>query len=152
MENEFRHLTVRIPPPPPKVLSVGFIPLTFSYSLLAMAIISSHAILAMSLNFRMVLSCNVNSPSSYATCSVGLGPNQVCTLFGAQPGSSVVPGKVYIKAGYDLNTDDLWRRNFVVLFVFLLFFWFMQTFAIEAFPVSHDVARVLFEISLTMSA
>lgn len=133
------------------ILSPPVIYLTFSYSLLAMALISSHATLAMSLNFRMMSPCNVNPPSSYATCSVGLGPNQVCTLFGAQPGSSVVPGKDYIKTGYDLNTDDLWRRNFIVLFAFLLFFWFAQTVVIEVFPVSHNVARVHFEISLTVS-
>jgi ABC-type multidrug transport system ATPase subunit len=63
-----------------------------------------------------------------------LGPNQVCTLFGAQPGSRIVPGKDYIKAGYNLNTDDLWRRNFVVLLVFLIFFWFTQTIVIELYP------------------
>ena len=148
MENEFRHLTVCVPP---KVLPVGFIHLTFSSSLLAMAPILFHATLAMSLNFRMVLSCYVKSPSSYTTCSVGLGSNQVCTLFGAQPGSSVVPGKDYIKTGYDLDTDDLWRRNFVVLFTFLLFFWFAQTVVIELFPVSHGVSRVLFKMSLTVS-
>jgi hypothetical protein len=73
---------------------------------------------------------------SYMTHSVELGPNQVCTLFGAQPGSRIVTGKDYIKAGYNLDTDDLWRRNFVVLFSFLIFFWFTQTVVIELYPVS----------------
>ncbi len=60
----------------------------------------------------------------------------MCTLFGAQPGSRIVTGKDYIKAGYDLDTDDLWRRNFAVLFSFLIFFWFTQTVIIEIYPVS----------------
>jgi ATP-binding cassette subfamily G (WHITE) protein 2 (SNQ2) len=65
---------------------------------------------------------------------VGLGPNQVCTLFGASPGSAVVPGKDYVKAGYSLNTADLWRRNYLVLVAFFLFFCFTQTAVIEIFP------------------
>jgi hypothetical protein len=85
-----------------------------------------------------------DSPSSHITRSVGLGPNQACTLFGARPGTSVVTGKDYIKAGYNLNTDDLWRRNVLVLFAFLLFFWFTQTVIIEVFPV--NLVNSLFEI------
>jgi hypothetical protein len=113
-----------------------------------MALILSRAMLAMSLNFRMMLPRNLNSPSSHITCSVGLGPNQACTLFGAHLGSNVVSGKDYLKAGYDLNTDDLWRRNFIVLLALFVFFWLTQTVVIEVFPVS--IARDLFEISLTI--
>ncbi|KAH9981076.1 ABC-2 type transporter-domain-containing protein [Lactifluus volemus] len=56
-----------------------------------------------------------------------LGPNQVCTLFGAKSASAIVPGRDYVKIGYDL-------MDFVVLVVFLLFFWFTQTVVIEIFP------------------
>ena len=90
-----------------------------------------------------------DSPSSYITRSVELGPNQACTLFGARPGTSAVTGKDYIKAGYNLNTDDLWRRNVLVLFAFLLFFWFTQTVIIEVFPVSF--VNSLFEISFKLT-
>ena len=77
----------------------------------------------------------------YVSHSTELGPNQVCTLFGAQPGSRIVTGKDYIQAGYNLNTDDLWRRNFVVLFAFLIFFWLTQTVVIELYPVSTNCYR-----------
>jgi ATP-binding cassette subfamily G (WHITE) protein 2 (SNQ2) len=86
---------------------------------------------------------------SYISRSAELGPNQVCTLFGAQPGSRVVPGKDYIKAGYNLDTDDLWRRNFVVLLTFLIFFWFTQTVVIELYPVSTNELNI--EERLTVS-
>ena len=103
----------------------------------------------MPLNFRMMISHYLDFPISHFTCSVELGPNQICTLFGARSGSSVVSGKDYVKAGYDLDTDDLWRRNVLVLFALLLFFWFTQTVVIEAFPVSF--AQLLFEMLLIVS-
>lgn len=71
--------------------------------------------------------------------SVVLGPNQVCTLFGASSGSTTVPGRDYIKTGYDLNVDDLWRRNFIALVGFLILFSLTQTFVIELVPVSASV-------------
>ncbi|KAG8981742.1 hypothetical protein FRB90_007035, partial [Tulasnella sp. 427] len=61
----------------------------------------------------------------------GLGPNQVCTFFGAQPAQNVVHGRDYIQTGYGLNASDLWRRNFVVLFVLFLFFQVTQYWAME---------------------
>jgi ATP-binding cassette subfamily G (WHITE) protein 2 (SNQ2) len=78
---------------------------------------------------------------SYLSCSADLGPNQVCTLFGASPGSATVSGRDYIKAGYGLDADDLWRRNFIVLVGFLVFFSITQTVVIEIFPVS--IAKVV---------
>jgi len=65
---------------------------------------------------------------------VELGPNQVCTLFGASSGSTTVSGRDYVKAGYDLNVDDLWRRNFIVIVAFVILFSFTQTFVIELVP------------------
>ncbi|KAI6120967.1 pleiotropic drug resistance ABC transporter [Pisolithus croceorrhizus] len=63
----------------------------------------------------------------------GLGANQVCTLFGAQPGSDVIPGKDYLEAGFALNTADIWRRNLVVIVAFIIFFLFTQVVVIELF-------------------
>ncbi|KAI9458491.1 ABC-2 type transporter-domain-containing protein [Russula earlei] len=68
------------------------------------------------------------------TYPIGLGQNQACTLFGARPGSSSVSGKDYIKTGYGLDTADLWRRNYIVLVAFLVFFWFTQILVIEVYP------------------
>ncbi|KAH9027669.1 ABC-2 type transporter-domain-containing protein [Lactarius hengduanensis] len=88
---------------------------------------------------RITLTCdgdfvvprNVGNATRYPA---ELGPNQICTLFGAQPGSRIVTGKDYVQAGYNLNTDDLWRRNFVVLVAFLIFYWFAQVVVIEWYP------------------
>ena len=91
----------------------------------------------------------VSSSDSYVSHSTELGLNQACTLFGAQPGSRIVTGKDYLQAGYDLNTEDLWRRNFVVLFAFLILFWFTQTVVIELYPVSTN--QITIEVRLTVS-
>lgn len=64
-----------------------------------------------------------------------LGPNQVCTLFGAQAGSDVVFGNDYLEAGYGITSADIWRRNLVVVIAFLFFFLFTQVIAIEYFSV-----------------
>lgn len=91
----------------------------------------------MLLNIRTLLSRNRNfSSSPYVSCSDELGPNQVCTLFGARSGSITVSGPDYIKTGYGLDVNDLWRRNFIVLVVFFVFYSLTQTFVIEIFPVS----------------
>ncbi|TFY58327.1 hypothetical protein EVG20_g8195 [Dentipellis fragilis] len=63
-----------------------------------------------------------------------LGPNQVCTLPGSSSGSPTVPGRNYIDTGYDLETADLWRRNFLVMCGFTLVFWLLQTLLIEWYP------------------
>lgn len=68
--------------------------------------------------------------------SDGLGPNQICTLFGSAPGSNIVPGRSYISAGYDLNIHDIWRRDFLVLVGWILFFQATQIIALDYFPVS----------------
>lgn len=60
-----------------------------------------------------------------------MGPNQVCTLFGAQPGSDTVIGNNYLEAGYGITAADIWRRNLVVIFGFLIFFMFTQVIVIE---------------------
>jgi CDR ABC transporter len=72
-------------------------------------------------------------------------------LFGAKSGSTIVSGKDYIKAGYDLNVDDRWHTDFVVLVVFLFFFWFTQTVVIEIFPVSTEKAMIHLQSILSLS-
>ncbi|KAG6911302.1 hypothetical protein DXG01_002141 [Tephrocybe rancida] len=63
-----------------------------------------------------------------------LGPNQACTLFGATSGSNIISGKAYLLAGYNIDTADLWRRNFLVLVGFFLAFQITQIVALEFFP------------------
>jgi hypothetical protein len=65
-----------------------------------------------------------------------LGPNQVCTLFGAQSGSNIISGSDYILAGYGIDTADLWRHNFLVVVGFFLAFQITQFLALEYHPVS----------------
>ncbi|KAJ7292923.1 ABC-2 type transporter-domain-containing protein [Mycena rebaudengoi] len=64
----------------------------------------------------------------------GLGPNQGCTLFGSNAGSSLVSGESYIKAGYGLSSSNLWKRNFLVLVGFLLAFQITQLVSLDFFP------------------
>lgn len=66
-----------------------------------------------------------------------LGPNQACTLFGAQRGSNIISGTSYLSVGYGLNVADLWRRDFLVLVGFVIAFQITQLVALEYFPVSH---------------
>ena len=68
-----------------------------------------------------------------------VGPNQACTLYGAQPGSSVVSGADYVKAAFVLNVDDLWRRNFIVIVCWFFFFIIAQVVVIEYLQVRHSV-------------
>jgi ATP-binding cassette, subfamily G (WHITE), member 2, SNQ2 len=72
----------------------------------------------------------------------GLGPNQICTVFGSTPGDTLVNGRAYINATYDLNASDLWRRNFIVLVVFFFFFQLTQMIVVEFFPVSFSLCIV----------
>ncbi|KAI0323043.1 ABC-2 type transporter-domain-containing protein [Amylostereum chailletii] len=60
-----------------------------------------------------------------------IGPNQVCTLFGAVEGSPFVSGHDYLNIGYNYNTADLWRRNFIVSIGWILFFQLTQIVALD---------------------
>ncbi|KAJ7103152.1 ABC-2 type transporter-domain-containing protein [Mycena belliarum] len=64
----------------------------------------------------------------------GLGPNQACTLFGSDIGSSIISGTSYLSAGYGINVSDIWRRNLLVLFGFLILFQITQILSLEYFP------------------
>ncbi|KAI0347995.1 ABC-transporter [Trametopsis cervina] len=72
-----------------------------------------------------------------------LGPNQVCTLFGSTPGSTIVTGSAYLEAGYSLKIDDLWRRNLVVLIAFFIVFQITQVLLIEYYPQYHGSAGMI---------
>jgi len=65
-----------------------------------------------------------------------VGPNQACTLYGATPGLDTVDGASYVSAGYSLNVHDLWRRNFIVLVGWFLFYQIAQVILIEYLNVS----------------
>ncbi|KAF5312934.1 hypothetical protein D9619_002752 [Psilocybe cf. subviscida] len=64
----------------------------------------------------------------------GLGPNQACTLFGAERGNNVISGTAYIAAGYGIDVRDLWRRHLPVLLGFFIFFQLTQILALEFYP------------------
>jgi ATP-binding cassette subfamily G (WHITE) protein 2 (SNQ2) len=65
-----------------------------------------------------------------------LGPNQVCTLSGARPGSNTIPGRSYLLITYDMDDRDIWRRNFIVLLGWMLFYQATQILVLDFFPVS----------------
>ena len=71
-----------------------------------------------------------------------VGPNQACTLYGTHPGLSTISGADYIKAGFSLDVNDLWRRNFVVIVGWLIFFIIAQVVVIQYFQVSHSAVFV----------
>ncbi|OSX66986.1 hypothetical protein POSPLADRAFT_1072131 [Postia placenta MAD-698-R-SB12] len=64
----------------------------------------------------------------------GVGPNQICTLYGASAGQNSVAGRAYIDSGYGIDTDDLWRRNFLVLLGFFFLFQLTQVLLVEYYP------------------
>lgn len=70
-----------------------------------------------------------------------LGPNQSCTLYGATPGSDIVSGSSYVAAAFDLDVNDIWRRNLLVLIGWFIFFQVTQVVAIEFFQVSFPFSR-----------
>lgn len=145
MENEFSRVTVRILPYHTVVSLLNFSLLSSH----ATALMLFHATPEMLPNTRTMIFLSGITLISYTSHSAELGPNQACTLFGAQPGTRIVTGKEYIKAGYNLDTDDLWRRNVLVLFALLMFFWFAQTLIIELYPVSTRWINI--EVRLTVS-
>ena len=98
---------------------------------------------------RLELTCDGNyiTPRNAPGQNVypeGLGPNQVCTFYGAQPGNPVVSGKDYIDVGFQLHTADLWRRNFIVLVVLFFFFQLTQAIAMEVVNVSASRDPIAF--------
>jgi len=90
---------------------------------------------------RITLMCDGNyvvprNPPGSSKYPEIVGPNQACTLYGATPGLDTVDGASYIAAGYSLNVHDLWRRNFVVLVGWFLFYQIAQVLLIEYLNVS----------------
>lgn len=60
----------------------------------------------------------------------GLGPNQVCTVAGATPGSPIIPGMDYLTASFGYAEGDLFR-NFGILLAFLIGFVVITCVVIE---------------------
>ena len=90
---------------------------------------------------RVTLRCDGDyvvprNPPGLSKYPENLGVNQACTLYGATPGLDTVDGASYISAGYSLNVHDLWRRNFVVLIGWFLFYQIAQIILIEYLNVS----------------
>ncbi|MBW0485131.1 hypothetical protein O181_024846 [Austropuccinia psidii MF-1] len=65
--------------------------------------------------------------SNYPT---DVGPNQVCTTLGSQPGSQTIRGEDYIRTAFDFNTNHLWR-NFVLVCAFAGLFLLLLFLAVE---------------------
>jgi len=65
-----------------------------------------------------------------------LGDNQTCAFFGSKPGNTFVQGDEYLKAAFNIDSRDLWRRNFLVLLGMFLFFQVAQALALEKTSVS----------------
>ena len=107
---------------------------------------------------RISLRCDGNyvvprNPPGISKYPEVLGPNQACTLYGATPGLDTVDGAAYISAGYSLNVHDLWRRNFVVLIGWFLFYQIAQVILIEYLTVSSSrTSSNLTELSLFVRA
>jgi hypothetical protein len=80
-----------------------------------------------------------------------LGPNQVCTVFGSTPGNDQILGRSYLDASYSLHVSDIWRRNFVVLVGFFVFFLCAQVVAIEWVSVCMKRHFVRLEFALIMT-
>lgn len=56
---------------------------------------------------------------SGGTYPAGIGPNQVCSLAGATPGTTIIPGSDYLYANFQYAESHLWR-NVGILFAFLV--------------------------------
>ena len=90
---------------------------------------------------RIALTCDGNyvvprNPPGSLKYPEIVGQNQACTLYGATPGLDTVDGASYAAAGYSLNVHDLWRRNFIVLVGWFLFYQIAQVLLIEYLNVS----------------
>jgi ATP-binding cassette subfamily G (WHITE) protein 2 (SNQ2) len=70
-----------------------------------------------------------------------VGPNQVCTLQGAAPGTQIVAGTDYIKAGFAYYVNDQWR-DWGFLIVFFIAFLLMQMGAMEYFKHGADMPAI----------
>lgn len=52
------------------------------------------------------------------------------------PGSNATSGRSYLLAAFDMNGRDIWRRNFIVLLGWMLFYQVTQILILDFFPVS----------------
>lgn len=96
---------------------------------------------------RIVLKCDGDyvaprNPPGLSKYPEIVGPNQACTLYGATPGVDTVDGASFLSAGYSLNVHDLWRRNFIVLIGWFLFYQIAQVLLIEYLNGSYGRADI----------
>ncbi|SCZ91281.1 BZ3500_MvSof-1268-A1-R1_Chr1-2g01305 [Microbotryum saponariae] len=70
-----------------------------------------------------------------------LGPNQVCTLLGSQPGQPFVAGADYLRVSYEYEVSHLWR-NFGLTLVFFIGFNVFQSWAVERFKHGADAPAI----------
>ena len=83
-----------------------------------------------------------------------LGPNQVCTLFGARPGSNTTSGSSCLLIAYDMNGRDIWRLNFVLHFNWIFLYQVTQIVVLEFLLVSvaHPIRYLNFQLRLQSNA
>ncbi|GAA5893100.1 hypothetical protein JCM6882_003886 [Rhodosporidiobolus microsporus] len=70
-----------------------------------------------------------------------LGPNQVCTVAGAQGGSDIIPGSDYLMASYGTAVSDQWR-NFGILIALFLGLCILQSVCAEFMPDGNTIPRI----------
>ncbi|GAA5893783.1 hypothetical protein JCM8208_001243 [Rhodotorula glutinis] len=70
-----------------------------------------------------------------------LGPNQVCTLPGATPGTDVIAGSAYLSAAYGYQVSDQWR-NWGILVAFFIGISVIQAAVAEIVPDGNSAPRV----------
>ena len=92
------------------------------------------SVLANIRKYKSTAECLGMPPTTYPRSSIG--PNQVCTLLGAKPGVNTTSGRSYLLNGYDMDDRDIWRRNFVVLLCWMLFYQVTQILILDFLPVS----------------
>ncbi|BGP47011.1 ATP-binding cassette transporter snq2 [Rhodotorula kratochvilovae] len=64
---------------------------------------------------------------------MSLGPNQVCTVAGAMPGSDIIPGRDYLAAAYGYEISEQWR-NWGILVCFFFGISIIQAVLAEVIP------------------
>lgn len=70
-----------------------------------------------------------------------LGPNQVCTLPGATPGTDVIPGSAYLSAAYGYQVSEQWR-NWGILVAFFVGVSAIQAALAEVVPDGNSAPQI----------
>jgi hypothetical protein len=129
MENEFSRIEVRFSVPGP-----FHQPNILNTSLTVLGAISPPET-AQELRSIRKLDDSQESQESHRKHSDSLGPNQVCTFFGATPGETVISGAAYISQAYAYDVENIYKVNVSALLGFLVFFIVAQIVALEVIHV-----------------